>query len=245
MRNLILLHGALNDHTVWTAIADGLAARGWNVLAPDLPGHGARPGSALASVEAMADWLLAQLDEAGIDRAVLGGHSMGSLVALEAASRAPGRVAGLALLGSTWPMAVSDALLASARDDEAAAIDMVAQWSHMQGNDAAIDATRALMQRVAQRAPGARLLYKDLQACNAYANGATAAGAIRCPVLLVQGSQDRMTPPRKATALTNALAHSNIVSVDAGHAMMAEQADAVLAALAAFADEIMPASGQA
>ncbi|MFK3737857.1 alpha/beta fold hydrolase [Massilia sp. TN1-12] len=235
---LVLLHGALNDHTVWAPIVPGLAARGWQVLAPDLPGHGAAPGPALASVEDMAAWLLVRLEADGIDRALLAGHSMGSLIALEAAHRAPQRVAGLALLGSTWPMAVSDALLATARDDEAAAIEMVAQWSHADGGSAAADATRALMHGLSRGAPGAALLHTDLQACNAYANGAAAAAAVTCPVLFIQGSQDRMTPPRKAKNLTDAVSHGRIVTVDAGHALMAEQSDAVLAALAAFAAEV-------
>jgi pimeloyl-ACP methyl ester carboxylesterase len=44
-----------------------------------------------------------------------------------------------------------------------------------------------------------------------------------------------MTPPRSAQALTSAVRHGKIVTVDAGHAMMAEQPDAVLDALIAFA----------
>ena len=95
------------------------------------PATAASGGPALASVEAMADWLLAVLDAAGVAQAVLVGHSMGSLIALEAGTRrAPARVRALALLGTTWPMKVSDSLLATARDDEAAAIDMVNIWSH-------------------------------------------------------------------------------------------------------------------
>jgi pimeloyl-ACP methyl ester carboxylesterase len=244
---IVLLHGALNDHTVWAPIASALAARGFPVLAPDLPGHGATPGPALASVEAMADWLLAALDAAGIERALLAGHSLGSLVMLEAAARAPQRAAGLALLGSTWPMPVSGALLGAARDDEAAAIEMVAQWSHSDSGSGAVDATRGLMRQVAQCDPAVRLLHLDLQACDAYAGGAAAAAAVAaagCPVLLVQGSQDRMTPPRKAKTLTDALSHGRIVTVDAGHAMMAEQSDAVLEALAAFAGELAGADAQ-
>ena len=46
------------------------------------PAIAAAPGAALTSVEAMADWLLALLDAAGVQRAALVGHSMGSLIAL-------------------------------------------------------------------------------------------------------------------------------------------------------------------
>ena len=77
---LVLVHGAINDHSVWTLIARWFAHHGWSVLAPDLPGHMRSAGPALPNVEALADWLLALLDAAGVQQAALAGKSMGSLV---------------------------------------------------------------------------------------------------------------------------------------------------------------------
>ena len=240
---IVFLHGAQNDHSVWALQSRYFAWHGWNVLAPDLPGHGRSGGDALASVEAMADWLLALLDAAGAQQALLVGHSMGSLIALEAAHRAPERVTGLALLGTTWPMKVSDSLLAASKDALQSAIDMVNIWSHTgpiprpaspAPGFSATGMSRRLMQRMAERNP-AQLFHTDFSACNAYARGGEAAASVRCPVLFVLGSRDVMTPPRSAQALTAALRHGKIVTVDAGHAMMAEQPDAVLDALVAFA----------
>jgi pimeloyl-ACP methyl ester carboxylesterase len=213
------------------------------VLAVDLPGHGRSGGAALATVEAMADWVLALLDAAGAGQALLAGHSMGSLIALEAAHRAPDRIGGLALLGTIFPMKVSDSLLAASKDALESAIDMVNIWSHSgplprpscpAPGFSVTGMSRRLMQRLAQQNP-AQLFHTDFSACNAYANGAAAAAGVRCPVLFILGTRDLMTPPRSAQALTAALKHGRIVTVDAGHAMMAEQPDAVLDALAAFA----------
>jgi len=235
---IVLVHGALNDHSVWLAQSGALAGAGYAVLAPDLPGHGRSSGPALASVEALADWLLALLDAAGAGRAMLAGHSMGSLIVLEAAQRAPQRVTALALLGATYPMRVADPLLASALADEGAAIDMVVAWSHSPSSDPAIaDGARALMRRLAAGSAG-HLLHSDLAACNAYANGAAAAAAIACPTVLVMGSMDKMTPPRSAGVLTGAMPHATVVKVDAGHAMMAEAPAAVRDALLALASGI-------
>ncbi|MGJ7916668.1 alpha/beta fold hydrolase [Massilia sp. LXY-6] len=240
---IVFLHGAQNDHSVWALQSRYFAHHGYNVLAPDLPGHGRSGGTALTTVEAMADWLLALLDAAGSRRALLAGHSMGSLIALEAAHRAPERVAGLALLGTTWPMKVSDTLLAASKDALQEAIDMVDIWSHSlpmprPASPApgfwAAGMVRRLMQRMAERNP-AQLFHTDFSACNAYANGGEAAAGVACPVLFVLGARDVMTPPRSAQALTAALKHGRIVTMDAGHAMMAEQPDAVLDALVAFA----------
>lgn len=248
---IVFLHGAQHDHSVWGWQSRWFAHHGYGVLAVDLPGHGRSDGPALASVEAMADWLLAVLDAAGVRSAILAGHSMGSLVALEAAARAPARVRGLALLGTTWPMKVADALLATARDDEPAAIDRVNLWSHASlpahrpsppgPGFSVLGVNRRLMQRMAARNPD-RLFYTDFNACNAYAHGGEAAAGVACPVLFVLGRRDAMTPPRAARALVAAIPHATVVQVDAGHAMMAEQPDAVRNALAAFAASAVAAT---
>ncbi|MGZ5200485.1 MAG: alpha/beta fold hydrolase [Telluria sp.] len=243
---IVFIHGAQNDHSVWALQSRSFAHHGFGVLAVDLPGHGRSPGPALDTVEQIADWLIALLDAAGVQQAVLAGHSMGSLVALEASHRAPARVRALALLGTTFPMKVSDALLETSRTNEQQAIDMVTIWSHstiapkpsapapgfwMMGG------LRRLMQRMSQQNPNA-LFFTDFSACNAYANGQVAAEAVQCPTLFILGSKDMMTPPRSAKLLTGAIKHGRIVTVDAGHAMMSEQPDAVLDALYGFASTV-------
>ena len=240
---VVFIHGAQNDHSVWGLQSRWFAHHGYGVLAVDLPGHGRSAGPALASVEQMADWLLALLDAAGVERALLAGHSMGSLVALEASHRAPGRVRGLAMLGTTYPMKVSDALLATSRDDEQSAIDMVNIWSHSTiaakpsspgPGFSIMGGARRLMQRMSEINPE-QLFHTDFAACNAYANGEAAARALACPALFVFGSKDAMTPPRSTRLLTGAVAQAKVVTVDAGHSLMSEQPDAVLDALIAFA----------
>ena len=231
---LVFIHGALNDHTVWNAQSRHFTDLGYQVHAIDLPGHGASvsSGPALTSVTGMADWLLASLDTAGVRQAALVGHSMGSLIALEATSKAPHLVTHLALLGAAFPMKVADALLDTARNDEARAIDMVTKWSHTPGY-ADTDTLRQLMLRLAAANP-AHLLHTDLAACNAYDNGESAARAVHCPTLFLCGAADVMTPPKAARRLTESIAHAQTVTLEAGHAMMAEQPDAVSSALAAF-----------
>ena len=67
----------------------------------------------------------------------------------------------------------------------------------------------------------------------------TAAAAVTCPVVFVQGMQDKMTPPRKAGALTDAIADATIVTVDTGHAMMQEAPEAVSNALLTQAQRLI------
>ncbi|MGK5078811.1 alpha/beta fold hydrolase [Janthinobacterium sp. HLX7-2] len=239
----VFIHGAQNDHSVWALQTRYFAHHGWNVLAVDLPGHGRSGGAAKDSVEELAQWLLAVLDAAGAAKAMLIGHSMGSLIALEAAFQAPERVSHLVMLGSTYPMKVSPALLQTSLQDEQAAIDMVNIWSHSSFAQKpsfpgpgfyAMGGARRLKQRIAAINPQ-HVFYTDFYACNAYANGEIAAASVHCPTLFIFGARDMMTPLKSTKLLTSTIAHGQVVQVDSGHELMAEQPDAVLDTLISFA----------
>lgn len=239
---IVFLHGAGNDHSVWALQTRAFAARGWNVLAPDLPGHGRSGGDALDTIEALADWTLRLLDAAGIPRCALVGHSMGSLVALHVAATAPERVTRLALVGSVFPMPVAPALLEQARHDPPAAHALINQWSFAPASLLGRSAVpglnpAAVNERLLQRQPVATLP-RALQACNAYAGGFDAAARIACPTLLLSAAQDRMTPPKAlaplAAAFPPALMPQRVVIPGAGHAMMNEAPGPLLEALTRF-----------
>lgn len=241
---VVFVHGALHDHSVWTLAARWFAHHGHAVLAVDQPAHGFSDGPALASVEAIADWLLALLDAAGVAEAAFVGHSMGSLIALEAAARAPARATRLVMVGTAFPMKVAPALLATAAAQPQQAIAMVNTFSHSTiaakpsypGPGSWLHgANRALMQRVLARGEGqapVNLFHHDFSLCDAYANGLAAAASVRCPATLLLGERDQMTPPKATLPLTQAL-KARTVTVPAGHALMQEAPDAVLAALRA------------
>src|ERR1700750_3350320 len=98
---IVLLHGAGFDHSTWALHSRWFAHHGFGVLAPDLPGHGRSEGKPLTSIEAMADWTIALPDAAGAKQAKLIGHSMGSLISLDAAARHPSRVSELCLIATS------------------------------------------------------------------------------------------------------------------------------------------------
>src|SRR3954452_3594007 len=103
---IVLLHGAGFDHTTWALHSRWFAHHGYGMLAPDLPGHGRSAGAPLSTIAEMADWTASLLDAAGVATARLGGHSMGSLIALETAARHPAKVTALNLIGTAAAMTV-------------------------------------------------------------------------------------------------------------------------------------------
>ena len=235
-RSVVFIHGGGLDHTVWALQTRYFAYHGRNVLAVDLPGHGRSAGPALDSVPAMADWIMALLDALAIGEAALVGHSMGSLVAFDAAGRYPSRVTALALLGTSIPMPVADMLLDAAENNDHAAFDMVTLWGHSRAGQTGCNRAPGLwmtggaVSLLERSAPG--VLHATLAAANDYRDGLDVAGGIQCPTLLVLGASDAMTPARAAGPLAEAIPGARVITLPGcGHMMMAEQPDAVLDAL--------------
>jgi pimeloyl-ACP methyl ester carboxylesterase len=233
---IVLLHGAGFDHTTWALHSRWFAHHGFGVLAPDLPGHGRSAGAPLSTIAEMADWTVALLDAAGASKAKLVGHSMGSLIALETAARHPAKVTALSLIGTTATMTVGPDLLKAAEANDHAAIDMVSIWglgfqAELGGSLAPGLWMHSGAQRVLEQCrPG--VLFNDLSACNAYQGALNAAADIKVPATFILGERDMMTPAKGGKTLAAALPNSRTVVLrGAGHMMMVEQPDELLAAL--------------
>lgn len=235
---VIFLHGAGFDHSVWALLARAFASHGFAVLAPDLPGHGRSAGPPLSSIAALADWTAALIDAAGVPAARLVGHSMGSLVALETAARHPQKVNALVLIATAAPMRVSDDLLNAANANDHAAIDMIDIWGH--GYRASLGGSEAPGlwmlgggERLLERAhPG--VLYADLAACNDYQDALAAAAKVKTAAVVILGSRDLMTPAKNGKAVAAALPNCRLTVLEgAGHMLMSERPEEVLAALRA------------
>jgi pimeloyl-ACP methyl ester carboxylesterase len=244
---VVMIHGVLNDHSVWALQSRYLAHHGWNVLAVDLPGHCRSGGEAPSSVEEAADFIAALLNAAGVEKAALVGHSWGSLIALEAASKLKQRVSHLVLVGTAFPMKVSPALLDAALNEPMKALKLVnvfsrstlaAPPSSLGPGTWVYGASMALGRRVLASNREVNLFHRGFQACDRYANGEAAMAKIACPVLFVLGAQDQMTPPKAAQGLIKAARGAGktvlTASVPVGHHQMTEAPEETLRAIRDF-----------
>ena len=245
---IVFLHGGEQDHSVWILQSRYMAHHGYGVLALDLPGHMRSAGPALATIESMAEHIAVALKACGIERLILVGHSMGSLIALELGTALRDKTHGIVLIATAFPMRVSDALLDATKNSPPRAMDMINVWSHS-ASIRAFDRKPSspgpgfsnvwgnlrLMQRVAQR-DGGDVLRADFAACNAYQRGAQAVAELTCPALFILAASDSMTPAHAAQPLIDACKDATVLTLPGtGHSLMAEDPDGVREALRRFA----------
>jgi len=233
---ILMLHGAACDHCVWSLLARAFAWNGYNVIAPDLPGHGRSDGPALETVEELADWSCDLLEAARVSDVAVVGHSLGALIALEAATRLGDRTSALVLIGAAERVPVNEGLITAARTDIGAALDMMNIWGFGRkaqtagGEVPGIRQTKTGLRLMERAAPG--ILASDLVATNAYENGAEAALTITAPARVIIGATDMMTPRKMGHALAAHLPNGHAVEVpDCGHMIMAEAPEACLRAV--------------
>jgi pimeloyl-ACP methyl ester carboxylesterase len=233
---VLLIHGAGNEGTVWQLQTRYIAYHRFRSVAVDQPGHGHSEGETLGSVEEMADWIAEFVRAAGFGSVHVVGHSMGTFIALELASRYPDLTSSVILCGTATAMPVHPDLLDAAEHDLPAAAALMAAWGHAKPAHLGLNPTPGLWMIGGARAlvensrPG--VLASDFRACMAYRNAEAAAVATACPATVVIGLGDKMTPPKGGRAVAAALASPTVVELaDTGHTMMIENPKAVKRAI--------------
>ena len=120
----VLLHGILLDAHINRELATRFAVEGYRVILLDLLGHGRSDKSSDPKdhrADFYADQVIGLLDHLGIEQAMVGGVSLGCIVSLHVAAKAPQRVAGLFLempvmeWSAPWAAALLSPLLLAAR----------------------------------------------------------------------------------------------------------------------------------
>ncbi|MFI5801933.1 alpha/beta fold hydrolase [Streptomyces sp. NPDC051561] len=239
---VLLIHGHPFNRTLWEPQATALIAAGYRVITPDLRGYGdsgVTPGKVYLSD--LAEDLVALLDHLDIERAVIGGVSMGGQIAMEIQRSHPGRVRALVLSDSSFPAetdegkafrnGLADRVLAEGMDGYAGEVidKMLADYNVAAMPEVAarvLDMMRATDPRGAAAALRGRAERPDY--------GDTLA-AVRTPVLIVVGRDDVYTPVAAAEAIHRLVPHATLTVIEkAGHLPGVEQPDAFNATLLDF-----------
>lgn len=221
---MVLIHGGGGVGQLWQ---NQLLAFP-RAVAPDLPGHPEGPG--LSTVPDMAGWVLRFIDERAIGPCVVGGHSLGGGVALQAALQAPERLRGLILVGTGSRLRVRPEFFERLRGDYDEAIEEVLRWWFSpQAATRVVDRVRGAL-----RALSPTVVHDDFWAADHF-DVTDRLHEIRLPTLILCGEEDRMTPVKYAEYLRQYIAGSRLVVIPkAGHMVMVEQPRACNEAIAEF-----------
>jgi pimeloyl-ACP methyl ester carboxylesterase len=101
-RDVVLIHGLGMSSAYFARFARALFARGWNPIAPDLPGFGESPNAAAAGPAEHAQMLASWADALSIRDAVWVGHSIGCNTVAHLAALRPDLVRKAAYIGPLW-----------------------------------------------------------------------------------------------------------------------------------------------
>lgn len=239
---VLFLHGYPLDRTLWRAQFDGL--RGHRLLAPDLRGFGgSEHRDPPRTLEAHADELAALCDALGVRRVIPVGLSMGGYLALAFAERHRERLAGLVLMDTRASAddeagrANRDAAIATAERDGASAIadamapKLFAEQVESQVRDGIVRVMRAAPVAGITAALAAMRDRADRTALLPTLTG--------LPVLVMVGTEDRLTPPDAARAMAAAIPGAELVEVEgAGHLPPVERPATVTESLQRFLDRV-------
>ena len=236
--SIVFVHGAAMEQSAWAAQARYFAYHDYNSLYVNLPAHGPvgspnqSAGEAPTTIAAYGDWVVDFLDAMKIEKAVLVGHSMGTLIGLEVAATYPNRLEKMILVGAAPSMPVHPALVDAASKDDWLAEELMTSWGHgLGGHLGGNKANGVWMKGTALSVFGNsedQLIFNDLSACSSYETGMDSAAKIACPTLIISGKDDKMTPARQGAKLAAAIPDCKNVVLPVGHMMPSEAPNEVL-----------------
>lgn len=231
---LVLANSLGATREMWSPQVAALA-RSFRVVRFDVRGHGDAPSpTGPYSIDDLVDDLLALLDGLGVARAHLAGLSLGGMIGMRVAIRAPERVERLVLLATSARLGPPEAWAARARtvlaDGMAAVCDaVVARWftpGFASANPALVNRMRAMF--VASDPVGYAGCCGAIERMDQTAD----LGRIAAPTLVLVGSDDPATPPTHAGIIADAIPGARrLVIPDAAHLLNVEQPHAVTAAM--------------
>ena len=226
---LVLLHGMFGAADNWRECAGHLGGR-WDVLVPELPVWDlSRAETCVHSLVAHVEGLL---DSRGVARAALAGNSLGGHIALEMALRRPDRVEALVLMGSSGLFERGLEGQGPRRPTR--------EWVRAKMHQVFFDerhVTEELVDQVHGTVLDPRRITKIVRMAKSAKQGNLSGllHGIRCPVLLVWGEEDRITPCRSAHEFKRHIPHAELEFLSrCGHAPNIERPREVSALMEGF-----------
>jgi pimeloyl-ACP methyl ester carboxylesterase len=236
-KTLILIHGAGGDHLSWPTQLRRLS--GFQVYAPDLPGHGKSRGHGLQRIPAYGEVVLNWMRDLSLPKVVLCGHSMGGAIALWLAVNYPELLHGLVLMstGATLPVNLSLIEELATQVGFPTAVDNIVHWSFSRRIEPGL--AENVKKQMLKLRPS--VLAGDFRACDLH-DMKGELDQVKVPTLILVGDEDKMTPIRFSEELAEGIEGSELEVVKAsGHMLAIEQPEVVAKMVRGFIDRVLKA----
>ena len=243
MTPLVLLHAFPFDAALFAPQRAGLPDL--TILTPNLIGFGDQPAKRPVSMADQADHIVAILDKHGIEKAIIGGVSMGGYVSLALLNQHPNRVAGLILADTradgddeTAKANRAKAIATVETDGVAALVDL--QLPRLLGESTRTSSPDVVqtVREIAVRQSSSGVV-AAIEMLRDRPDWTATLPRIHVPTLIIVGEDDVVTPPKLSQAMRAAIPGSTLVTIpQAGHLANIEQLAAFNAAVRAFADTL-------
>jgi len=222
---LVLLHGFPLDHHLWDDVVP-LLEDSFDLIVPDLRGFGeSTTVDTLYTTEDLASDIAGLLDQVGIEKTAIAGHSMGGYVALAFARLYPEKISGLGLV-STQALADSperkEGRYKSAADVAEKGIGGVVDGmtTKFTSDERLQEFARKSMER---QQPAAYI--GGLKAMAERSDSTSLLASIEYPVVIIHGDADALIPVERGQEMKDTISHAHFVKIkDAGHVPMLEAA---------------------
>ncbi|WP_166459515.1 alpha/beta fold hydrolase [Amycolatopsis pithecellobii] len=242
---VVLLHSLATSARTWEPVRRALGGR-LRLLTPDCRGHG-RSETGPMSPSAWADDLARILDDADVNRCVVGGVSLGGIQALAFAARHPDRVTGVVAADTFAHLepAVATARIGSLVDQASTLtmVDVAEQYVADTFTDTPPPASNLVAEEMA--AMPAAVFCDAVRACFSVDIRADLA-QVRCPAVVAWGENDTKTPRALSEAITDGLPDAELVVIPAaGHLSHLDNAPAFAGIVLDFHTRLAATTGQA
>jgi len=237
---VVCLHGIGGDASSFAPQLEGLSGA-CRVVSVSLPGYAGSDALDDVSFEALSAALLGFLDGRGLAKAHLCGHSIGGMIAIDLACRAPHRVASLALIGTTSAFGGRDETFkdrfVAARlkplDDghtlRELAPRFVPEITGKAASQAVLDAAIRTMAAVPEAT------YREIIRCLVTFNRRDDLMSVSAPACLIAGEEDQNAPARTMARMAEGMTHVDFHQIPgAGHLINLEAPEETNRILHAF-----------
>ena len=224
---LCFIHGAGQNHYSFTQQIRYFVSQGYNVIAPDFPGHGFSEGKQTTSIEEDMFWLADLIQFLKLQKVFFIGHSQGCLTMLELAAKIPDLAKGLIFLAGAMSIPVNDYLIDTSINNPEKAYDLMVKWgqdnygsfsiSDWPGHNHLIEGSAVMKMN------NLSVLSTDLKSCNLYKNGKQAASEINLKCLAVLAKYDMMIPLKKGLEMVENIRQCDFQILDCGHFLPIEK----------------------